>query len=90
MKYLFSDGGPPVELDLQACLAKATEAIMAHGPAEELTGNRRSVLRFGIICTMVLQVEVSYFDYRNKKWAVKWRDATPADLPGQEVRYVDG
>lgn len=63
---------------------------MAHGKAEELTGRRR--YRRGYDHDevdppemMVLQVEVSYFDYQQRKWSVKWRDATPADLPDGEL-----
>jgi len=60
---------------------------MAHGPAEELTGKRRyrTILLWSNYSRLVLQVEVSYWDYDKRRWAVKWRDATPADLPEGSV-----
>lgn len=66
---------------------------MAHGKAEELTGNRRYkhsqlIGHGGIRSLMILQVEVSYWDYSKRQWAVRWRDATPADLPRQEVVHA--
>lgn len=63
---------------------------MAHGHSEELTGGRR--YRRGYDHDevdppemMVLQVEVSYWDYGKRRWNTKWRDATPADLPENQV-----
>ena len=64
---------------------------MAHGPAEELTGKRRYLRvilwsrKMSFHHRLVLQVEVSYWDYDKRGWAVKWRDATPADLPEGSV-----
>lgn len=68
------------------------ERCMAHGHSEELTGSRRyrkipaDDPRFKWTHqTLVLQVEVSYWDYGQHHWNTKWRDATPADLPENQI-----
>ena len=68
---------------------------MAHGPAEELTGRRRyrpevqQERPIGEVPLIVLQVEVSYWsngpEGKPGKWACKWRDATPADIPEAQL-----
>jgi hypothetical protein len=66
---------------------------MAHGRAEELTGNRRYRRQNWSINAgdcLILQVEVSVFGYpdgRNKcgAWRCEWRDATPADVAEGEL-----
>lgn len=62
-------------------------SLMAHGHSEELTGGRRyreDELTSGW-AAMVLEVEVSFWDYDKHRWMTKWRDATPADLPENQV-----